>query len=187
MQSRETAAARPVGALRAATAVVLLAALALVGTGCSAGSDAGVQRAAPGVEQTTLRSSADGVSLSMKARNVDLEISGATVRVDPSGTAYVQMNVRNLGPVAEHLGLVSLADGSQATLKGDTAPAGSLSTAGVRLESGATTAFGAPSSAAQPSITLPGGTAVKAGATEPVMLMFGIAGLVRLDLPVRTA
>lgn len=171
---------------RAVAAGVLAGAVALLGAGCSAGSDAGVQRAAPGAVQTTLRSSADGVELSMKARNVDLDISGAAVVLDPSGTAYVRMTVRNLGPAAEHLGMVSFDDGSQATLKGDTAPVGSLSTAGVRLESGVATAFGAPSSAKQPSIALPAGTAVKAGGTEPVMLMFGIAGLVRLDLPVRT-
>jgi hypothetical protein len=172
---------------RASAAVVLAVALPLLAGGCSAGSDAGVQRTLPGAAQTTLSSSADGVSLSMKARNVDLEISAASVRLEPSGAAYVQLTVRNDGPVTEHLALVSVAGGGQATLKGGTALSGSLTTAGVLLGSGSSVGFGAPSGSKEPSILLPAGTGRKAGGTEPVMLEFAIAGLVHLDLPVRAA
>ena len=170
-----------------AAAVLLAAALPLLVTGCSAGSGAGVQRTLPGVAQTTLSSSADGVSLSMKARNVDLEIGSASIRLEPSGTAYLDLTVRNRGPVTEHLALVSLSGGDQAVLKGGSAPSGSLSTAGGALGSGSTVGFGAPSGTKQPSITLPADASRKAGGTEPVMVVFAIAGLVHLDLPVRAA
>jgi len=170
------------------TAAALLAAvLPLLAGGCSAGSDAGVQRTLPGAVQTTLSSSADGVSLSMKARNVDLEIGAASVRLEPSGTAYVDLTVRNQGPVTEHLALVSEADGGQAVLKGGTAPSGSLTTAGVAMGSGSTVGFGAPSGTKEPSIALPADASRKVGGTESVMVVFAIAGLVHLDLPVRAA
>ncbi|MEY9962126.1 hypothetical protein ABIA33_000147 [Streptacidiphilus sp. MAP12-16] len=168
---------------RVARPAVLAAVLLALATGCSAGGSAGVQRAAPGAAQTTMRTGADGVSLSMKARNVDLEITGATVRFDPSGTARLDLTVHNQGPVTEHLALVSLPGGGQATLQGGTAPSGSLSTAGVRLDAGSSTAFGAKA----PSIVLPPVKDLRAGGTLRVMLMFGIAGLVDLDVPVRAA
>ena len=170
---------------RAAAAALLAAVLPLLATGCSAGSDAGVQRTLPGAAQTTLSSSADGVSLSMKARNVDLRISGASVRVDPSGAAYVVLTVNNRGPVTEHLALVSLAGGAQAVLKGGKTLSGSLTTAGVLLGSGSSVGFGAPSGSKDPSILLPADTSRKVGGTESVMVEFAIAGLVHLDLPVR--
>jgi hypothetical protein len=172
---------------RAAAVVLLAAALPLLATGCSAGSDAGVQRTLPGAAQTTLSSSADGVSLSMKARNVDLEISAASVRLEPSGAAYLDFTVSNQGPATEHLALVSVASGGQATLKGGSSLSGSLTTAGVLLGSGSTVGFGAPSGAQEPSILLPADASRKAGGTESVMVEFAIAGLVHLDLPVRAA
>jgi hypothetical protein len=180
---RARSGARP----RAAAALLAAALLPALVAGCSASGAAGVQRAAPGAAQTAVHTSADGVSLSLTARNVDLEISAATVRLSASGAAYVQLTVRNLGPVTEHLALVSTPSGGVGTLKGGNTPSGSLSTAGVRLDSGSSTDFGAPSATTSPSIVLPPDKDLKAGATEPVMLMFGIAGLVHLDLPVRTA
>ncbi|MHA6762349.1 hypothetical protein [Streptacidiphilus sp. PAMC 29251] len=194
MPSRETAF-RPTGALhavrRATTAALLAAALPFLAAGCSAGSDAGVQRTVPGAAQTTLSTSADGVSLSMKARNVDLQIDTASVRIDPAGTAYVDLTVRNLGPAAEHLAVVSVAGGGQATLKGGSAATGPLTTAGILLDSGSSTGFDAPgatgSATKDPSILLPADPSRKVGGTESVMLVFGIAGLVHLDLPVRAA
>ncbi|MFC1420039.1 hypothetical protein [Streptacidiphilus cavernicola] len=173
--------------LRAAAAVLLAAALPLLASGCSAGSDAGVQRTLPGVSRTTLSTSADGVTLSMKARNVDLRISDASVLVDPSGAAYLRLTVNNQGPATEHLALVSLAGGGQAVLKGGAALSGSLTTAGVLLGSGSSVGFGAPSGSKEPSVQLPADPSRKVGGTEPVMLVFGIAGLVHLDLPVRAA
>ncbi|MFC1413904.1 hypothetical protein ACEZCY_32620 [Streptacidiphilus sp. N1-12] len=183
--SRSAGPSRPVRVLRATTVALLAATLPFLAVGCSAGSDAGVQRTVPGAAQTTLSSGPDGVSLSMKARNVDLQLDAASVRLDPSGTAHLDLTVRNLGPVAEHLSLVSVVGGGQATLKGGAAATGPLTTAGILLDSGSSTGF--DSGPKNPSILLPADTSRKAGGTESVMLMFGIAGLVHLDLPVRAA
>jgi hypothetical protein len=84
-------------------------------------------------------------------------------------------------------------DGGQARLNGGPAAEGLLSTAGIRLDSGQSLVFGAPTDVKDPSIVLPPtATAAvrtaeaKAGGTVPVMLMFGIAGTVHLDVPVRS-
>ena len=161
--------------------------------GCSADGSDGVQRTAPGSVQTTLSSGPDGVSYSVEARNVDLALTGATLRLDPaSGKASLQFTVDNKGPVTEHLGLVTV-DGGQAQLNGGPAAEALLSTAGIRLDSGTSTAFGAPTDVKDPSIVLPSSAAAavaaagrKTGGTVPVTLMFGIAGTVHLDVPVRS-
>ena len=130
-----------------------------------------------------MRTGANGVSLSMKARNVDLEITAATVSLAPSGSAYLDFTVDNLGPVTEHLALVSVPGSGSGTLTGAAAGNGALSTAGIQIASGGSTVFDAKA----PSIVLPPVKGLKAGATLPVLLEFGIAGLVHLDVPVRAA
>ena len=182
----------PRSLLPAAGALVAVLSAGLL-AGCSANGSDGVQRAAPGSAQTSLSSGPDGVSYSVQARNVDLALTGATLRLDPaSGKASLQFTLDNKGPVTEHLGLVTV-DGGQAQLNGGPAAEGLLSTAGIRLDSGTSTAFGAPTDVKDPSIVLPSSADAavraagqKAGGTVPVMLMFGIAGTVQLNVPVRS-
>jgi hypothetical protein len=169
---------------RTVGAVLLAAALTLLAGGCSSGTS--VQRVAPGAVQSSAHTDASGASLTMRARNVDLAITGATVRLEPSGTARLELTVRNAAPEAEHLSLVTVPGGGRATLQGGTDASGHsapLSTAGVQLSSGGSTTFGAQA----PSIVLPPVKGLRAGATLTVSLLFGVAGLVQLDVPVKPA
>ncbi|WP_370147645.1 hypothetical protein [Streptacidiphilus sp. EB129] len=164
---------------RTACAALLAVTLPVLVAGCSSGT--GVQREAPGEVQSTARTDATGASLSMRARNVDLSITAATVRVDSSGTARLEFTVRNAAPEAEHLSTVTVPGGGQATLQGG--GSATLSTAGVLLAAGGSTTFGSTS----PSIVLPPAKGLTVGSTLPVSLFFGVAGLVRLDVPVKAA
>jgi hypothetical protein len=110
---------------------------------------------------------------------VDLKISKAAVHLGAAAGAQLEMSVTNAGPVTEHLA-VALMDGHPATLTG-AATMNPLSTAGVVIPAGATGAFGVPHG---PAIVLTNGTALKAGGTATVMLQFGIAGLIKLDVPI---
>jgi hypothetical protein len=158
----------------AAAAVAVSAVLAL--SGC-AGS--GVQRQAPGAAQSSVRTSSDGTDLSLEGRNVDLQISKAAVHLAAPGGAQLEMKVTNAGPVAEHLAVASVGP-HVANVTGSAA--NPLSVAGVLIEGyNGTAQFGA---AGGPEITLPAGDAPKAGSTVTVMLQFGVAGMVRLDVPV---
>ncbi|MBF9068098.1 hypothetical protein [Streptacidiphilus fuscans] len=157
-----------------AAAVAVSAALAL--SGC-AGS--GVQREAPGAAQSSVRTSADGTDLSLQGRNVDLQIAKAAVHLAAAGGAQVEMTVTNAGPVTEHLAVASVGP-HVANITGSSA--NPLSVAGVLIEGyNGTAQFGA---ADGPKITLPAGDAPKAGSKVTVMLQFGVAGMIRLDVPV---
>jgi hypothetical protein len=159
--------------------VLLGAAVLALATGCSSGSTT-VQRVAPGVATSTTSTDAAGTSWSMRARNVDLAIKNAAVHLGPSGTARLEFTVDNEGPVAEHLDTVSVPGLGQATLQGSAGAANALSTAGVLIYSGGSATFGT----AAPSVTLPPSKDLKAGGTTQVLLVFGIAGLVHLTVPV---
>ncbi|MEZ0070556.1 hypothetical protein ABIA32_006609 [Streptacidiphilus sp. MAP12-20] len=159
----------------ALSALALSAALAL--SGC-AGS--GVQREEPGAAQSSIRTSADGTDLSLLGRNVDLKISKAAVHLGAPGGAQLELGVVNSGPVTEHLAVASVA-GKVADLSGGDPHANPLSTAGVLIASGTTAEFG---SANGPKIVMTNGAALKPGGTVPVMLQFGVAGMIRLDVPV---
>jgi hypothetical protein len=109
---------------------------------------------------------------------VDLRIDKAAVHLGAAGGAQLEMGVTNSGPVTEHLAVAAV-QGKVATLEGATANAKSI--AGVLIASGSTASFGAPNG---PKVLLTNGAALKAGGTVPVMLQFGIAGMVTIDVPV---
>ena len=166
--------------MRTSASTVLLGAVVLaLATGCSSGSTS-VQRVSPGVVQSSVSTDAAGTTWSMRARNVDLTIKNAAVHLGPSGTALLEFTVDNKGPVTEHLDLVSVPGIGQATLQGSAGAANALSTAGVLVYSDGSATFGTRA----PSITLPSVKGLKAGGTTPVLLEFGVAGLVRLTVPV---
>ncbi|WP_052438991.1 hypothetical protein [Streptacidiphilus jiangxiensis] len=162
---------------RAAIALPVLAlSAALALSGCSSG---GVQRELPGAAQSSSSTGADGTDFSVTSRNVDLKIIKAAVHLGASGGAQLEMGVTNAGPVTEHLAVVAV-EGKRATLQG--APATNpLSVAGVLIASGSTASFGAANG---PRVVLTNGAALKVGGTVPVMLQFGVAGMVRIDVPV---
>jgi hypothetical protein len=162
---------------RAALALPVLAlSAALALSGCSSNA---VQRELPGAARSSSSTGADGTDLTLQGRNVDLRITKAAVHLGAPGGAQLEMSVDNAGPVTEHLA-VALVSGTPADLKG--APATNpLSTAGVLVASGSTASFGAPNG---PQIVLANGAALKSGGTVAVMLQFGVAGMVRLDVPV---
>ncbi|MFC5907769.1 hypothetical protein [Streptacidiphilus monticola] len=154
---------------------LVLATLSVV-AGCAGNS---VERAAPGAVTSSVRTSADGTDLSVRGRNVDLRLTQVAVRLGPSGPR-LDLTVDNEGPVTEHLALASV-DGTQATLHGGATADTGLSPAGVRIAPAAKVAFG---TANAPSATLPTTATLKAGEDVPVMLQFGIAGMIRLQVPV---
>ena len=173
---RAGAGRRALCAAAAAAVVVVLAA------GCSGGGSGGgnVQRVAPGVAQSSESTSADGTSWSMRARNVDLTITDAAVHLGAAGTARLEFSVDNKGPVTEHLAMVSVPGLGQANLVGSTGPVNALSTAGIMIDSQSSATFGASA----PAVALPSAKGLTAGGTTPVLLEFGIAGLVHLNVPV---
>jgi hypothetical protein len=161
---------------RAALALPVLAlSAALALSGC-AGS--GVQRELPGTAQSSASVGADGTDFSVQGRNVDLKIAKAAIHLGTAGGAQLEMGVTNSGPVTEHLALVAV-QGKVATLAGTASDAKSV--AGVLIASGSTASFGAANG---PKVVLTNGAALKSGGTVPVMLQFGIAGMVRIDVPV---
>ncbi|MBC3843704.1 hypothetical protein GXW82_36265 [Streptacidiphilus sp. 4-A2] len=95
----------------------------------------------------------------------------------------MDFTVDNEGPVTEHLAVVSVPGIGQAALQGSSGPVNALSTAGIMIDSGSSATFGA----AAPSVELPSAKGLKAGGTSPVLLEFGIAGLVHLTVPVKAA
>ena len=163
---------------RTLQSAALAAAVAVLAAGCGSGT---VQRETPGVAQSSVSTSADGTNWSMRARNVDLSIKDAVVELAPSGTARLDFTVDNEGPVTEHLAVVTVPGMGQATLQGSAGPANALSTAGIMIDSGTSATFGTSA----PSVVLPSAKGLAPGGTSPVLLDFGIAGLVHLTVPVK--
>lgn len=177
----DQAGGRPPGRVgagrRALCAAAAAAVVAVLAAGCSSGT---VQRVAPGVAKSSESTSADGTSWSMVARNVDLTITDAAVHLGASGTARLEFTVDNKGPVTEHLGMVSVPGLGQANLVGSTGPVNALSTAGIMIDSDSSATFGTSA----PAVALPSTKGLTAGGTTPVLLEFGLAGLVHLTVPV---
>lgn len=168
---------RPGAGRRALCATAAAAVVAVLAAGCTSPT---VQREAPGVGKSSESTSADGTSWSMVARNVDLTITDAAVHLGASGTARLEFSVDNKGPVTEHLAMVSVPGLGQANLVGSTGPVNALSTAGIMIDSESSATFGTSA----PAVALPSTKGLTAGGTTPVLLEFGIAGLVHLTVPV---
>ena len=177
---RSTAGSGRTTVQRALLSAVIASAVAVLATGCGSGT---VQRVAPGTAQSTTSTSADGTDWSTRARNVDLSIKDALVELGPAGTARLYFTVDNQGPVTEHLAVVSVPGLGQATLQGSAGPVNALSTAGIMIDSGSSATFGAGA----PSVAPPSAKGLRAGGSTPVLLEFGIAGLVHLTVPVKAA
>lgn len=154
--------------LRSAGAAVALTALA---TACTNSTDSGAT-----AQDGT--SSAAGM-VSIKTPRVDLSITHAVAHLDASGSGTLTMTVHNGSSVPEHLDMVGTPDGGRGVLTGKSgaAASGSMTSAGILLESGSTVTF----AQAGPSVRLTDVHGVTDAHTLPVVLQFGVARLVHLS------
>lgn len=151
-----------------------------VATGCSTATSA-----RPRTEITTPVASAPANSPSAdtgagqttaKGPTTNLVITDAAAHVDAAGNGELTMVVRNDSSVPEHLAAVTTRGGA-ATLVGVGDNNGSLSPAGILLNPATTTTFGDSG----PRILLHGTAGVLRAKTLPLLLEFGVAGLVHLQ------
>ncbi|MCQ4080938.1 hypothetical protein NGB36_10080 [Streptomyces sp. RB6PN25] len=111
------------------------------------------------------------------APGIDLHITDAVAHLDATGTGEVTMTIRNGGGVPEHLDMVAAPGGARATLQGGSAVNGSMTTSGILLQPASTTTFGGPG----PRILFHQVRGITADHTLPLILQFGVAGLVHLQ------
>jgi hypothetical protein len=149
--------------------VVAAVALTALATACT--------HAAAKAPATRDTGSAGAGQVHVIAPDVDLSITHAVAHLDASGSGTVTMTVRNAAGVPEHLDMVGTPDGGRGRLTGGSDGAdGSLTSAGILFEPGGTVTFAAPG----PTIRLSGTHGVTATHTLPLLLQFGVAGLVHL-------
>ncbi|MFI9082353.1 hypothetical protein ACIGW8_39190 [Streptomyces sioyaensis] len=113
---------------------------------------------------------------------MNLTVMHAVVHLDAAGHGTLTMGVRNDDGVTEHLGMVATPDNGRGTLVGGKSAEGdgSLSTAGILLQTGTTVTFDGNG----PRVLLGHVRGITARHTLPVALQFGVAGLIRLQVPV---
>jgi len=157
---------------RAGRAVFLMAAVAVLATACSQGSDGSAAPRRTGGAPDT----APG-QVRVEAPGVDLSITDAVVHLGPGRTGTLTMTVRHGEGVPEHLDMVATPGGGRGRLTGT--PKGTdglMTTAGILLPANTTVAFGAKG----PGVTFTDVRGVTAAHTLPLALEFGVARLVRL-------
>ncbi|MCQ9184255.1 hypothetical protein KMT30_35500, partial [Streptomyces sp. IBSBF 2953] len=120
-----------------------------------------------------------------RARGIDLTVTHAVAHLDRSGDGTLTMTVRNDDGVPEHLGMVATPDRGRGTLVGgkSTKGNGMLDTAGILLLDGSTVTFDDDG----PHVLLHHVHGVTTQHILPVVLQFGVAGLVRVRAQVTTA
>lgn len=117
--------------------------------------------------------------VSVRVDSGDLTITSAVAHLDRSGDGSLTMSVRNDDGAPEHLGMVATPDGGRGVLVGGKTAEGngSLSPAGIQLSNGTTVTFGGSG----PHILLRHVQGVTTQHILPLVLQFGVAGLVRLQ------
>lgn len=119
--------------------------------------------------------------VTVKLADMNLRVTGAVARLDSAGNGTLTMRIANDGGVPEHVDMVELPDGSRAALSGGRGVNGSMSTAGVLVQTGTSVTFG---SRGGPAATLRAVHGVTGRHTLPLIIQFGVAGLVRLQAKV---
>nr|WSZ18849.1 hypothetical protein OH837_38715 [Streptomyces canus] len=164
--------------LRARTAFPVVTSTVLVAltAGCTHGSTP----ATPSPHRTGTTSS-PGETVA-RASGIDLTVTHAVAHLDRTGDGTLTMTVRNDDGVPEHLGMVATPDGGRGALVGDKSAKGSgmLDTAGILLRDGTAVTFDGDG----PRVLLRHVRGVTARHTLPVVLQFGVAGLVRVQAQV---
>ncbi|WP_405529861.1 hypothetical protein OG426_48085 [Streptomyces canus] len=161
--------------LRARTAIPVVTSTVLVSL--TAGCTHGRAPATPFPHRTgTTSSPGEAVA---RARGIDLTVTHAVAHLDRAGDGTLTMTVRNDDGVPEHLGMVATPDSGRGTLVGGKSAKGNgmLDTAGILLLDGTGVTFGGDG----PRVLLRHARGVTARHTLPVVLQFGVAGLVRIQ------
>ncbi|WP_051839492.1 hypothetical protein [Streptomyces sp. NRRL F-5126] len=170
--ARNAKPARKTLLARAATAVVLPALLVGGLAGCSGDSSSGAS-ASP---------SPSGTPGEVKASNNSsvVTVTGAVAHLDASGDGTLSMTVRNSGTVTDHLDMVGAPGGARGKLTGakGTKGNGALNTAGIQILPNGSTTFG---SSGGPTVAFHHVKGVTSRHTLPIILQFGVAGLVRME------
>ncbi|WP_329459320.1 hypothetical protein [Streptomyces sp. NBC_01497] len=171
--ARNAKTARKNPLITAATALAAPAVLAACLTGCGGHSSPDASPAAPTPSGTPgqVEASSNGAVVS---------VTGAVAHLDHSGDGTLTMTVSNSGTVTDHLDMVGVPGGARGALGGGKNPKGNgaMNTAGILILPDGSTTFG---SAGGPSVALRHVSGVTSGHTLPVILQFGVAGLVRLQ------
>ncbi|MGQ4510897.1 hypothetical protein [Streptomyces sp. DW26H14] len=171
--ARKAKTARKNPLVTAATGVVLPAALAVCLTACggSHSSDASSPAPTPSGTPGEVEASSNGAVVS---------VTGAVAHLDRSGDGTLAMTVRNSGTVTDHLDMVGVPGGARGTLSGGKNPKdnGAMNPAGILILPNGSTTFGA---ADGPAVKLTHVKGVTSRHTLPLILQFGVAGLVRLE------
>ncbi|WP_345649147.1 hypothetical protein [Streptomyces tremellae] len=157
-----------------AAAVVLPAALAACLTGCGGHSPSGASSSpapAPSGTPGRVEASSNGAAVT---------VTGAVAHLDAAGDGSLTMTVRNSGSVTDHLDMVGVPGGARGTLGGGRDPKadGAMDPAGILIQSDGATTFGAKGG---PTVTLHHVKDVTGRRTLPLILQFGVTGLVRFE------
>ncbi|MCF3961862.1 hypothetical protein [Streptomyces fuscigenes] len=171
--ARKAKTARKSSLATAVTGAVLPAVLAACLTGCGGGSSHDDASPAPAPSGTPGRVEAS-------ANGSVVSVTDAVAHLDASGDGTLTMTVKNSGTVADHLDMVGAPGGARGTLTGGRDPKadGAMNTAGILVQADGGTTFGAKDG---PTVALHHVTGVSGRHTLPLILQFGVAGLVRLQ------
>jgi hypothetical protein len=171
--ARHSGAERKKTLVTTATGVALPAVLAACLTGCGGHSSPDAPSSAPAPSGTPGRVEAS-------SNGAVVTVTEAVAHLNHSGDGTLTMTVSNSGTVTDHLDMVGVPGGSRGILGGGRNPKGNgaMNTAGIQILPDGTTTFG---SAGGPVVTLHHVKNVTGRHTLPLILQFGVAGLVRLQ------
>jgi hypothetical protein len=165
------------GIARVGRVAAVVAAVALVATAC----DREPTSPPPSHVATGAGVGTTPGQVTVKLADMNLRITDAVARLDASGNGELSMRIANGGGVPEHVDMIGLPDSARAGLTGGSVTDGPLTSAGVLIPAGGSVVFG---SHGGPRATLRGVHGVTAQHTVPVIIEFGVAGLVRLQAKV---
>ncbi|MFF9408073.1 hypothetical protein ACF1B0_21490 [Streptomyces anandii] len=156
-------------------------ALAVLTAGCTQGSSAG----SPSPVPPSGRPTGTPGRAHVEGPGVDLTVTDAVAHLDRSGDGSLSMRVKSDDDAPEHLGMVATTEGGRGVLVGAKSAegSGSLTTAGILVLSGTTVTFGGSG----PRILLHHVHGVTAEHTLPLILQFGLAGMVRVQARVTSS
>lgn len=148
----------------------------VLATACARTLAAPVTPAAQVPTSTAARSTPGEASV--QASGIDLRITRAVATLDRAGDGRLAVTVHNAEGVTEHLDMIGAPDSGRASLEGGRHADGSLSSAGIVIQPGTSVTFG---SAGGPKALFQDVHGVTPHHTLPLMLQFGVAGLVHLQ------
>jgi copper(I)-binding protein len=122
--------------------------------------------------------------VSVKESGADLLITDAIARLNASGSGELTMTVHNGSGVPEHLAMIGTPDSGRAILQGGRGTNGSPTSAGILIQPDSTVLFGSEDA---PRALLTKVHGITAHHTVPLILQFGVAGLVNLQARVTTS